>query len=56
MDAVYPLDANDLRPWDSYNWEQQAEAIEQAYVDRKANKPLEERPFERYIVENILTG
>ena len=65
IDAVYNVDRNDLQPWDSYNWEQQAEAIEQAYVDRypqvdENNKlvtlPLEQRVFERYIVENILTG
>ena len=58
IDAVYGVDPNDLQPWDSYNWEQQGDLIKFAYRDRKAvpSKPLEQRPFERYIVENILTG
>jgi hypothetical protein len=55
-DAVYGVDPKNLQPWDSYNWEQQGDLIRLAYRDRKAGKPLENRPFERYIVENILTG
>jgi hypothetical protein len=53
---VYGVDPKNLQPWDSYNWEQQGDLIRLAYRDRKAGKPLENRPFERYIVENILTG
>ncbi len=65
MDAVYGIDSDGRQPWDSLNWEQQAESIEQAYLDRQSRMndagevvtlSLEERPFEHYIVENILNG